>query len=664
MGVSNKAGLGECKGWRSLRLAIVTLTMLVAGSPATHAGVEADFKAARSEYQSKRLDRFARHAARIPKDDLLYSYIRYWRLRADNATPDEMQVFLDAYPESPLSDRLRSELAGLYAMAENWPAFRLHYQTLAKPSQDLACIDLHLRVREGTRQAAEDAAKLWQSDKSLPQACTQLFNTLFEQGRLTQEDRYRRLRLALDGGNLALAQSLDASLPEGERMAENTLAMAQRRGDELIASAPARRAAREAALYALTLFAKLDPTDAARLWEAHAGKYSESEQRYGWGQIALHAARRHDPAAPDWFTRSGPAEAQAGSPLQAQWRARAALRAGKWLEVYQTIQAMPASQQEESVWRYWKARALKALNALYPANMLFAQLSQEADYYGFLSLEELPPRLESRPQPTRLTPEEQAWAESHPPLRLALRLREMDLPADAQEEWMRAIQNLSDRKLMAAADLALRAGWYDRAINTANRTRVEHNYDLRFIAPYRDLASAQASEQGLDEAWVFGLIRQESRFVSHARSGVGAQGLMQIMPATARWIAGQLGLDRRAHAKMGQPETNIRFGTYYLKRIYEALDQSPVLATAGYNAGPGRARKWQAATPLEGAIYVESIPFQETRDYVKRVLTNAMFYRQRFGGETLRLKDRLGVIPARKSDAPASSDEKDPAPTP
>jgi soluble lytic murein transglycosylase len=238
----------------------------------------------------------------------------------------------------------------------------------------------------------------------------------------------------------------------------------------------------------------------------------------------------------------------------------------------------------------------------------------------------------------------------------------MDLPGDAQEEWNRALRGMSDRQLLAAAELALREEWYDRAIVSANLTKAEHNFDLRYIAPYRDLASAYAQENGLDEAWVYGLIRQESRFVAYARSRVGAQGLMQIMPATAQWISKQLGLDRRAHNKVGSPDTNIRFGTYYLKRIYESLDQSPVLATAGYNAGPGRARRWQADSPLEGAIYVESIPFQETRDYVKRVMANAMFYRSRFGGEARPLKERLGVIPARQQAQPVATNPADPDP--
>lgn len=615
------------------------------------ASVESDFKAARGHAQKGQLQQFDRLAKRIPKDHLLQPYLQYWRLVADNATADELQAFIQANPDSPLADRLRIELAKLYALAENWPAFRAQYRQLSQPPQELTCHELYLRLQEGDPRAAQSGIALWHSGKDMPSSCNPLFARLFELGRLGPEDRYQRLRLALDNDNLGIARAMDAQLPPEERMQANALAMAQRHGDDLIRQASPRRAQREAALYALSLFARLDPEGAAQLWEKESGRYSEGEQRYGWGQIALYAARQHDARALDWFARAAPFDMPVFSELQAQWRARAAIRFGRWQELYNSIQAMPAEMQEETVWRYWKARALKAMNAVFPANLLFARLSQETDYYGLLALEELPPRVETRPAPYRVTPEDLQWARSQPGLQRALLLNRMDLSQEAVEEWNRALQGASDRQLLAAAELALREEWHDRAILTANRTRTEHNFDLRYIAPYRDLASAYAQKNGLDEAWVYGLIRQESHFVTRARSRSGAQGLMQIMPATAKWIGQKLGLDRHAHTRMDSPEANLHFGTFYLRHAYDTLDQSAVLATAGYNAGPGRARRWQADTPLEGAVYVETIPFTETRIYVKKVMANAMFYRSRFGGDALALKDRLGTIPARRAEA-------------
>ncbi|MFN3587663.1 MAG: lytic transglycosylase domain-containing protein, partial [Moraxellaceae bacterium] len=203
------------------------------------------------------------------------------------------------------------------------------------------------------------------------------------------------------------------------------------------------------------------------------------------------------------------------------------------------------------------------------------------------------------------------------------------------------------RLRLVAAAAANQAGWYDRAIFAADRTKQMHNYNLRYLAPYREVTRGYAQELGLDEAWIYGLIRQESRFVTSARSGVGASGLMQLMPATAQWVANRVGL--KYHAGMvNEVGVNVRLGTYYMRHVLDSLSSQPVLATAAYNAGPGRARQWQPVDrSMEAAIYVESIPFLETRDYVKKVMTNAVAYSQVFGQNRLTLTERLGIIPPR-----------------
>lgn len=636
---------------RHLFLTLVLLATGLAGS--AQASVESSYQAAREAYQKGRMDRFNVHAAKVPEDHLLAPYLRYWRLKANTPTVPAQLDFIARHPDSPLSDRLRADLARQFGGEENWPALREQYALLVKPDQELQCFDLRARLAQADRGAEPLGLALWRSAKDLPSACAPLFAVLTERGVLTLEDRLLRLRLALDSNNLRLAREIDAGLPEDQRMAPNALSQAQKKDEALLDSTSPARGQREAALFALTQIAKDDPARAATLWEAARAGFGASEQAFGWAQIGLHAARRHDPRALNWFNLAGTPQTD----LQMLWKARAALRAGNWASVYWTIMAMPQTLQDEPVWRYWKGRALKALNAVFPANVLFARLSQELNYYGLLAEEELPARLETRSREYKVTPDDTRSVEAMPGFQRALLLRKLGDHGNAVAEWDRALRGLEDRLLLAAADLARRESWYDRAIITANRTREVHDLDLRFLAPYRDLASTYAQEYGLDEAWVFGLMRQESRFVEYAHSPVGAQGLMQIMPSTAKEIARKLGLKKNAHKEVGKPEQNIRFGTYYLKSIFDSLDQSPVLATAGYNAGPGRARRWQGEVPLEGAIYVESIPFSETRHYVKEVLANAMFYRTRFGGASQPLKDRLGVIPARRNSAPPAGPE-------
>ena len=206
---------------------------------------------------------------------------------------------------------------------------------------------------------------------------------------------------------------------------------------------------------------------------------------------------------------------------------------------------------------------------------------------------------------------------------------------------------MDDRALLAAAEHAKRQEIWDRAINTADRTLAQHNYSLRYIAPFSDQVLPKADKLALDNGWVYGLMRQESRFVMNANSSAGAKGLMQLMPATAKWVAKKINLTSFQPARVTEMDTNVTLGTNYMKMVLESLDNHPVLASAAYNAGPGRARRWRAERPLEGAIYAETIPFNETRDYVKKVMSNAVYYNSLFEGKPQSLKNSLGVVRAR-----------------
>jgi soluble lytic murein transglycosylase len=640
-------------GFTCLLLALPILTWPL---PAA-ASLEKDFVAARDAYAKGRMDRFQAIAGKFPKDHLLAPYLRYWQLKSNNPSIEAMQAFIDQHPDTPLADRMRQDLLHKLGEAGDWRSVLQQTGLLVKGNAETQCLGLRARLTLGEPSAEREGTEFYRTARDLPSACDPLFAQLFVRGALTEEDRYTRMRHALEANNLRLARELDGQLPDDQRMQADALNRAQKSPEALVRTDASHRGQREAALYALAQVARKDPTAAAQLWEAEQQAYTEGERSYGWGIIAMAAARQHDVRAMEWYSRAGERITEA----QRTWKIRAALRAGRWLDVLYGINGLPEASQTEPTWRYWKARALKALNSTASANALFARLSTEFHYYGLLAAEELPARLEARPNDHVLTPEELAEAEARTGLKRALLLRKLELNIDAVAEWNWALRGLSDTQLLAAAELARREKWYDRAILTAEQTRDIHNFDLRYMTPYRDIAEAYAKRNDLDPAWVYGLMRQESRFMDYARSGVGAIGLMQIMPATARWIAGQLGLSKhKAPSEVKEPEANIKYGTYYLKRIHASLNESPVLASAGYNAGPGRARKWQAEKPLEGAVYVDNIPFLETRDYVRKVMANAVFYSQRFGNANNSLKARLGTIPPRPN-APIA-DEAAPEP--
>ncbi len=633
--------------------------VLLSGSLAA-ANPEKAFLNAREAIAKGQSTRFEQAANQIAADHLLAPYIAWWRLGDTREEPDRLRAFAKKFPDTPLSNRAHKRLIASLYTQQQWASVLLDARNLNGGNhgsdREIECMVLHARAMQHDYAAIQEAKSRFTTTLAQTDPCEALYTHLYSQGHINEDAVASRLRLALSEGKTGLAHRLNAWLPEGQHMEATALRESEISTTTLIETPASARGQREAALYALHQKAKQDPAAAAHLWANVGTQYSETERRYGWGQIAVEAARRHDPMADIWFRYMG----GAFSDLQHEWRVRSLLRSQRWPEIYATLQAMPPRLQEEPVWRYWKARALQAMNAHASAQQIFAPLSQEFNYYGRLAEEALPQRLQSRAIALPLADSELRFAETHTGLKRALLLRKLDLNEDALAEWNWALRDMNDRQLLAAAELARQSRWYDRAISTAEQTREAHSIDLRYITPYRDLAEAFAREQNLDVAWVYGLMRQESRFIEYARSRVGAGGLMQIMPGTARWIGKQIGANSKTVKRVGQPETNIRFGTWYLKKLYSGLDQSAVLATAAYNAGPGRARKWQSNTTLEGAIYVETIPFLETRQYVKKVLANAMFYAERLGGPQTSLKDRLSVIPPR-SNAPLPEDERTPA---
>jgi soluble lytic murein transglycosylase len=320
------------------------------------------------------------------------------------------------------------------------------------------------------------------------------------------------------------------------------------------------------------------------------------------------------------------------------------------------INAMTPNQRNESAWRYWRGRALQATGRQAEAAKIFVPLSAGYDFYGQMAGEELADTPVMSNAQTTYQPGKAdiAAIEKLPGVQRTLALYRMNMRVDALREWNWVTRNFNDRELIAAAEIAKRNEMYDRAINTAEKTVKLHDFSLRYLAPYRSAMREHIQENNLEEAWVYGLMRQESRFVTSAKSGVGASGLMQVMPTTARWIAKKLGLKGYRESLLHQLDTNLTLGTYYMKNMLSSLDDSPVLASAAYNAGPGRAKRWRADTPLEGAIYAETIPFDETRDYVKKVMSNTVYYARQFGAPPRSLKTRVGVIAGKVAEAPSS----------
>jgi len=446
------------------------------------------------------------------------------------------------------------------------------------------------------------------------------------------------------GGNLAFAFS------EARRIRRRHVE------NDLRATATGRER-QELVVLALTRMAVSDTPGAARLLEAKWGVHLSAEERnWLWGLIGKQAAVGLSPDALGYFAHVS-RDADLTDDMLA-WKTRAALRAGQWKVVAKSIDAMSPAAREEPTWTYWRARAYMSDRPgdedRAHARKLYERIAGTTGFYEQLALEELGARITLPPAPAPLTAEEKAAARANPSLNRGLYAILLGLRSEGVREWNYATNlhtpgGMAERELLAAADFACQRQVWDRCINTSERTRSAIDMAQRFPTPYRDAVLARTRAIGLETAYVYGLIRQESRFIMDARSGVGASGLMQVMPATARWTARKIGLDGFTPDQINDTDTNITIGTAYLKLALDDFQGSMPLAAAAYNAGPGRPRNWRNGPVLEAAIWAENVPFGETRDYVKKVLANTVNYAALLTGQPQSLKSHLGVVGPREA---------------
>ena len=622
--------------------------LLFASCAALAAPDDEVFLEARESFQRGDIVRLDRLAKQLDDNYPLTPYVQYWQLRSRLAdlSAGEIQNFLARHNNSLAADRLRADWLRQLAKDRDWPGFLREYPQLTTEDLELVCFAYQARLALGESGILTQARPLWFTAQVLPESCLPLFELMFKKDMLTAEDSWTRIRLALEIGNLSGARMLLGYLPAGQRPDAKTLDSIARRPQHFLDRAPLplkTRAQRELVIYALYKTAEGWPQTAADRLHRIAKDLPDTEREYAWAQIASVAARSLHPDALTWFRNAG----NGMNDRQLTWRARSALRAGDWNEVFAAIEAMSPTEYKYAQWRYWKARALSALGRQSEANALLAPLSNQFNFYGQLAAEELGTSISTVPQTYRPDEDEIEATAKDPGIVRALTLYAIGLRYEGALEWQWAVKDYEDKRLLAAAELASRNEWYERTIDTAERTVLLHDFGLRYPTPYREVVQDYASQLDLDEAWVYGLVRQESRFAHTARSTAGASGLMQLMPSTARWVAKRLGLSGH-HAKLtATADSNIVLGTYYLRQMMDSLDNQMVLASAGYNAGPRRAREWIAGRSLEGAVYIETIPFAETREYVKRVMNNTLYYARLLHQAGPGLRERLGTVPAR-----------------
>ena len=609
-------------------------------------------------YRSGDAIRLSRHARQIGEGHLMSPWVDYWRvsMRIEDAQVADVQAYFDRHNGTYAAERLRGEWLKVLGKRRDWTNFDREASLYGRDDLEIRCYGWLSRLAKGDDTVFAESDTMWLDPKEHSEGCAALTEALMQRGQLSVGDVWRRVRVLFASGQISAAKSALNYLPEGQAPNEATLQQAAREPKRVLDRLPKmldKRPAREVVILAALRQARNDPEGVAVLLEKKLPELlPDADVKYLWGRVGFEAARQHHGSALRWFARAGDTVLD---DEQLGWKTRAALRAGRWSTVRDAIDRMSPIARLDPAWSYWYGRALGATGDTVGARAYFSRISGDTHFYGLLATEELGYTValpEVMHQPTE---KEVEHARTEPGLARALDLIRLGMRMEGIREWLHTVRYMDDARLIAAAEFARRQGIHDRSIQAADRTQRLHNFALRYPMPFKDVFREYAKTHGVDEAWVLGLVRQESRFITEARSSAGAAGLMQLMPATAKYVAAKVGLRGFQQKNVTEVKTNVALGTGYLRMVLDQLG-SPVLASAAYNAGPGRARRWRDVKPLEGAIYAETIPFSETRDYVKKVMANAVFYAA-LDKRSTPLKTLMGTIqPKSGTEAPVDDE--------
>lgn len=611
---------------------------------ASYAGQDDSFLALRDAARANNADKAELLASTLSDYDIP-SYVDYYRLKPlikDLVAPQsDIRDYLARYDGTAIADRLRNDWLLELGKAGDWNTFDEQYpKFVLDDDTQLKCYALTSAALKGTN-VANEARALLTTPKDYGQGCTGLIGMLAQNGQFSADDVWFQIRQAVEAGFAGVARRITPYIDADD----SQVAQAIDKSALVLARGPgAGRSNHELFILALGRVAKNDSGRAAAALSAGSDQLTSSERSLAWAQVALQSALKLEPQAIDYWRQVKSNAVLSGDAYQ--WRVRSALRAGDWKLVRSGVEAMPEALRSDPAWVYWQARADQSQGKSEQAQQQFQSIADQTNFYGQLALEELGQKIIAVSSSQAFSPAEMAPMANNQGFRRALRFFDMNLRFEGVREWNWELRKMTDRQLLTAAEFARQNNVLDRMVNTSDRTKVEIDFNQRFPSPHRDVMTTNTQNLGLDMAWVYGLIRQESRFIRSARSNVGASGLMQVMPATARWVAKKIGLSGFTNDQISDVNTNILLGTNYLSMVLADLDGSQALASAAYNAGPGRPRAWRSTLPgtVEGAVFAESIPFSETRGYVKNVLSNATYYAALFDGKPQSLKARLGTV--------------------
>lgn len=629
-----------------MRLFFMAGLLVLAGS--AHAASSADrnaFRDALAAAQQGRLDNVPGLRTQL-RDYPLYDYLTAADLRyrldtgASTALDTRIQQFVRNHPDLPPAENLRRNWLPSLARRDRWQM--LLDNTRESDGTTAACRAVHARIRLG--QSPRDAAlKLWRVGRSQPDACDPVFAWLEEQGLLTPDEILRRARLTVLEGQFGLARYLGRKLPANLAARTDRWLGVAETPSNMAHAGPGLDG--DVAVYAFKRWALRDLEAAAEQLLGLADRLDlDAAQRHEIKRhVALLYAQEHKPQALAWFARLDHAR-MTDDEHALGWEIRSAIYHQRWPLVLDAANDLPPAIAQDEEWRYWKARALEAMGREPQARGVYEPLSRERSYHGYLAADALGRdySLNERPLPTDAAAV--ARLKARPGLARTRELRALGMDHQASLEWNATIDGLDQAALAQAARIAHQWGWHSRAIITLARADYWDDLDIRYPMPYSDAVRQFADTNGLDPAYVFAIMRTESLFQPEVRSSAGAVGLMQLLPGTARLVARRIDERAPSSSALTIPEINIQLGAAYLAQMKQRWDDNLALASASYNAGPGRITRWLPQAPMDPAIWIANIPYTETRNYVQRAMSHMTVFQSRLGNGIVPIERRIDPI--------------------
>lgn len=566
----------------------------------------------------------------------LYPYLQYQWLKTHLDDDNSVLSFLRESAQSRYAGVLHQKWLLQLGRKQQWSTFLQHYRN--GDDTELQCYYAQAQFQIGQQQPALDSARrLWLTGKSQPDGCEALFAILKASVYFNRDLIWQRFQAALSQDNASLAVQMQSLLPDQDKPAAETWLKLHRKPQLVKEAGDWKRQYPQAGMlfaHAIVRWLDSDPSAALNSWDAEKQNFTipaeiaaDTEKR-----IAMALAFKRDNRAYQRLAQLAGSDGPAR-----EWRVRSALSQQNWRDVGTALAALSEEEKRQDKWQYWQARTLAASGQPEPARAIFQQLAKNRSFYGVLAADRLQQNIALTDRPVAVSRQEIELLQQQNDFRVAAELLAIDRRQEAKRQWWYAIARLDNRSLSVAAKLAQQWQWPAMAIFTIAKANDWDDMELRFPLQYSAQIQDSAAAQQLDPALIFGLIRQESAFDEQADSPAGAKGLMQLMPTTGQQIAASL-KDHWSHeTNLFNPEINVKYGSYYYKKLLKQFDGHYLLATAAYNAGANRVKRWlPEGKALPGDIWIESIPYKETRGYVSSVLLYALIYQQRLQRNALK----------------------------